>query len=178
MTARRWRGTIVYAGTLAALGAAALARFGVPVADPGPLTSATGSGVAEPTTGSTSPDSTSSGSTSSGSTSSGSTGSASPSDTSTGSADTSTVTVTGDVAQTPYGPVQVAVTFSGTHIDDVVTVQSPTGPESSQIAARSTPVLAQEVVDAQSAHIDTVSGATYTSEGYRESVQSAIDARG
>ncbi|MFC8597822.1 FMN-binding protein [Isoptericola sp. NPDC057191] len=165
MTARRWRGTIVYAGTLAALGAAALARFGVPVADPGTLTSATGSGVADPATGSTSPGSTSS-------------GSASPSDTSTGSADTSTVTVTGDVAQTPYGPVQVAVTFSGTHIDDVVTVQSPTGPESSQIAARSTPVLAQEVVDAQSAQIDTVSGATYTSEGYRESVQSAIDARG
>ena len=47
-----------------------------------------------------------------------------------------------------------------------------------QISERSVPRLAQEVIAAQSAHIDTVSGATYTSQGYRESVQSAIDQQG
>ncbi|MFI2489240.1 FMN-binding protein [Promicromonospora kroppenstedtii] len=166
MTTHRWRGTVVYLGALAGLAAIAVARFGglpfeqaapavagstVPAGDTGGSTSGSGSAV---------PDGTS------------------PSNPGTGTPDASTVTVGGDVAQTPYGPVQVAVTFTGTRIVDVQTVQSPVGPESSQIAARSTPILAQEVVSAQSSHIDTVSGATYTSEGYRESVQSAIDARG
>ena len=81
--------------------------------------------------------------------------------------------------QTRYGPVQVSVTFTAGQITDVQTLQVPGGHhESVQINARATPILAQEVVDAQSAQIDTVSGATYTSEAYAESVQSAIDQRG
>ncbi|KLN32936.1 hypothetical protein FB00_20365, partial [Cellulosimicrobium funkei] len=102
----------------------------------------------------------------------------SPASPGTGTPDPTRATVTGSVVQTRYGPVQVAVTFTGTHLDAVQTVRSPSGGESSQVSARATPLLAQEAVRAQSARIDTVSGATYTSEGYRESLQAAIDARG
>ncbi|MEV0890654.1 FMN-binding protein [Promicromonospora sp. NPDC050262] len=168
MTARRWRGTFVYLGALAGLAAVAVARFGgLPVDQ-----------AAAPVPGSTVPAGDTGGAAGGSGSQSTPDPSTSPSNPGTGSPDTSTVTVAGDVSQTPYGPVQVTVTFTGTRIADVQTVQAPSGPESSQIAARSTPILAQEVVDAQSARIDTVSGATYTSEGYRESVQSAIDARG
>jgi len=168
MTAHRWRGTFVYLGALAGLAAIAVARFGgLPFEQAAPSVAGSvvpagqGGGSANGSGAPAAPDTRTS-----------------PSNPGTGTPDASTVTIGGDVAQTPYGPVQVAVTFTGTRIVDVQTVQSPSGPESSQIAARSTPVLAQEVVSAQSSHIDTVSGATYTSEGYRESVQSAIDARG
>jgi uncharacterized protein with FMN-binding domain len=47
-----------------------------------------------------------------------------------------------------------------------------------QINARALPVLVQETLDAQSADIDMVSGATYTSDGYTESLQSALDQAG
>jgi uncharacterized protein with FMN-binding domain len=47
-----------------------------------------------------------------------------------------------------------------------------------EIASYSVPVLSQEVLSSQSANVDTVSGATYTSEGYLQSVQSAIDKLG
>ncbi|MEZ0447304.1 FMN-binding protein [Cellulomonas sp. ICMP 17802] len=81
--------------------------------------------------------------------------------------------------QTRYGPVQVSVTFTAGQITDVQALQTPGGHgESIQINARATPILAQEVIAAQSAQIDTVSGATYTSQAYAESVQSAIDQRG
>lgn len=165
MTTPRWRGTLIYTGTLATIGTIAVARFGPLVAtDQAALSTA--SAVASP---------------SSAASASGVTGtpSPSPSDTSTpatGSTTSSTVTVAGSVSQTRYGPVQVTVTFTGTQIVDVQTLQSPSSQrESAQISERSTPVLAKEVLAAQSASIDTVSGATYTSEGYRQSVQSAID---
>ena len=71
------------------------------------------------------------------------------------------------------------MTFTGSRLVDVRTLQAPSShPESAQISARATPLLAREVLAAQSASIDTVSGATYTSEGYRESVQSILDQRG
>lgn len=168
MTTHRWRGTFVYLGALAGLAAVVVARFGgLPVDQSAP-----------PVAGSTIPAGDTGGTASGSGSRSAPDPRTSPSNPGTGSPDPATVTVAGSVAQTPYGPVQVAVTFTGTQIADVQTVQAPSGPQSSQIAARSTPILAQEVVDAQSARIDTVSGATYTSEGYRESVQSAIDARG
>lgn len=190
MTAARWRGTLIYTGTLATIGTLAVTRFG-PVlgADQGaPVTAATVTSTSQgatttqggSTTGSSSTSGSSSGPTS-GSTSAASSTTATPSPTDTttpaaGSTTSSTVTIAGGVSQTRYGPVQVSVTFSGTTIVDVQTLQSPSAErESQQIAQRSTPVLAQEVLAAQSARIDTVSGATYTSEGYRQSVQSAID---
>jgi len=59
-----------------------------------------------------------------------------------------------------------------------ISVQISGHRESVQINARATPILAQEVIAAQSAQIDTVSGATYTSEAYAQSVQAAIDQAG
>ncbi|MFE9652216.1 FMN-binding protein [Micromonospora sp. NPDC006431] len=86
-------------------------------------------------------------------------------------------TVTGSVAQTRWGPVQVRITVSGGKITDVRTVQVPDGNRRDQeINDYAVPVLRQEALAAQSARIDTVSGATVTSDGYRESLQSAIDA--
>ncbi|MCL2514643.1 MAG: FMN-binding protein [Microbacteriaceae bacterium] len=87
-----------------------------------------------------------------------------------------TTTVNGDTEQTVYGPVQVAVTFSGSKITGVQTLQAPMGGGRDQMLTQyATPQLAQEVVNSQSARVDTISGATYTSEGYLASVQSAID---
>jgi uncharacterized protein with FMN-binding domain len=85
-------------------------------------------------------------------------------------------TVTGAVEQTPYGAVQVRVRLSGSRILDVTAVQLPadTG-RSMEISRYAGPVLRQEVLSAQSAQIDTVSGATWTSEGYAASLQSAFD---
>jgi uncharacterized protein with FMN-binding domain len=88
-----------------------------------------------------------------------------------------TRTVTGAVEDTPYGPVQVRVTLTGTRIADVAAVQLPgDGGRSQEISGYAAPQLRQEVLAAQSARIDTVSGASYTSDGYARSVQSALDA--
>ncbi|MFE2445394.1 FMN-binding protein [Streptomyces sp. NPDC059426] len=86
-------------------------------------------------------------------------------------------TVTGDVAQTQYGPVQVSLTVSGGKITGAQAVKTPnSGPRSKQIAKDSIPKLNQQAVSA--AKVDTVSGATYTSEGYAKSLQSALDKAG
>ncbi|MEU1844276.1 FMN-binding protein [Micromonospora sediminicola] len=86
-------------------------------------------------------------------------------------------TATGSVAQTRWGPVQVRITVSAGKITDVAAVQVPDGNHRDQeINDYAVPILRQEALAAQSARIDTVSGATVTSDGYRESLQSAIDA--
>ena len=88
-------------------------------------------------------------------------------------------TVTGDVAQTQWGPVQVALTVSADQITDVQVVQYPSGnPKDEQINGYALPVLIQETIDAQSAEVDMVSGATVTSVGYLQSLQSALDQAG
>ncbi|WP_330345745.1 FMN-binding protein [Streptomyces longwoodensis] len=87
-------------------------------------------------------------------------------------------TVTGAVAQTQYGPVQVRVTVSGGRITAADAVQAPKGGESDQKTALAVPRLNREAVAAGSADIDSVSGATYTSEGYKKSLQSALDRAG
>jgi len=87
-----------------------------------------------------------------------------------------TATYTGTAIQTRYGAVQVQVTISDGKITGVTTLQAPSGdPRSSSISAAATPVLASEALTAQSAKIDTVSGATFTSHGYLASLQSALD---
>jgi uncharacterized protein with FMN-binding domain len=85
-------------------------------------------------------------------------------------------TVLGQPQDNPYGTVQVKVTLAGGRITDVQAVQLPTGGRSGDIAAYAAPQLRSEVLAAQSANIDTVSGASYDSEGYARSVQSALDA--
>ncbi|MFE7899049.1 FMN-binding protein, partial [Streptomyces sp. NPDC057424] len=83
--------------------------------------------------------------------------------------------VTGDAAQTQYGAVQVRLTMSNGKITQAEAVQAPKGGRSEQITSSSVPRLNQAVVAAQSAEIDAVSGATYTSAGYKKSLQSALD---
>ena len=89
-----------------------------------------------------------------------------------------TRTVDGAVVDTEFGPYQVRVTFSGTTITDVQIITEPGDRHSQRIADRAGPTLRTEALRAQSAHIDTVSGATITSEAYARSLQAAIDANG
>ncbi|GAB3600215.1 hypothetical protein GCM10027446_33310 [Angustibacter peucedani] len=84
--------------------------------------------------------------------------------------------MTGEVAQTRWGPVQVQLTLDGTKITDVQVVQYPNGNGRDQeINSYALPILVQETVSQQSASIDMVSGATVTSDGYLQSLQSALD---
>ncbi|WP_106215313.1 FMN-binding protein [Kineococcus rhizosphaerae] len=85
-------------------------------------------------------------------------------------------TVTGSSVDTRWGPVQVAVTITDGRITNVDVVQYPDGNGRDQeINARALPVLVQETLSAQSADVDMVSGATVTSTGYVQSLQSALD---
>jgi len=87
--------------------------------------------------------------------------------------------VTGQVADTRWGPVQVQLTIAGRKITDVAVVQYPNGNGRDQeINSQALPILIQETMDAQSANIDMVSGATVTSDGYLQSLQSALDQAG
>ena len=84
--------------------------------------------------------------------------------------------VTGSAADTRYGPVQVKVTLDGTRITKIDVVEYPSHDRRDQeINSYALPLLNQEAIDAQSAAIDVVSGATYTSQGYTSSLQSALD---
>lgn len=89
-----------------------------------------------------------------------------------------TTVVVGSTVQTRYGPVQVQVTFTGTAITAAQALQAPSGGYSSQVSSFSIPVLSREAVAAGSANIAAVSGASYTSAGYKQSLQYAIDHRG
>ncbi len=85
-------------------------------------------------------------------------------------------TYTGDAVRTRYGNVQVQITVSGGVITEVQVPQYPnSNREDQQINARALPVLISETTSAQSASIRMVSGATYTSQGYTQSLQSALE---
>lgn len=80
-----------------------------------------------------------------------------------------------DVAN-QYGDVQVRVTVQGKRITGVTALRLPASDgRSQQISTFAGPQLAQQAMAAQSAQIDGVSGATYTSDSYKSSLQSAID---
>jgi len=84
--------------------------------------------------------------------------------------------VTGSSIGTRYGNVQVQVTFTGTQITDVVPLRLPdSNGVDQEIDQQAVPILIQETLAAQSANIQAVSGATYTSDGYMRSLQSALD---
>ena len=88
-------------------------------------------------------------------------------------------TVTGAVVQTRWGPVQVAITVADGKITAVDVPQYPNGNgKDEEINADALPILMQETLSAQSADIDMVSGATVTSDGYVQSLQSALDQAG
>jgi len=88
----------------------------------------------------------------------------------------SAASFTGDAVDTRWGPVQVQITVQGGKITAAQAVQYPqNNRRDEEINSSALPVLNQEVVQQQSASIDTVSGATVTSDGYLQSLQSAID---
>jgi uncharacterized protein with FMN-binding domain len=85
-----------------------------------------------------------------------------------------TVTTQGPAESSNYGTVQVQVTFTGSRMTAVTLLQAPDDGR----ALTALPRLQEEAMKAQSADIDTVTGATETSESYKTSLQAAIDARG
>uniref|UniRef100_A0AAU3HU05 FMN-binding protein n=1 Tax=Streptomyces sp. NBC_01393 TaxID=2903851 RepID=A0AAU3HU05_9ACTN len=96
-----------------------------------------------------------------------------------GSKSTGTGTVTGDSVQTRWGPVQVRITLKDGKITESTAVVYPSdNPRDQEINGYALPELRRETLAAQSAQIDSVSGATYTSDGYRQSLQSALDSAG
>ena len=108
-----------------------------------------------------------------GTTTSASTSTAEPAPSSSATSSSGTV-VKGTTIDTDKGPVQVQVTFDGDKITAVKMLQQPNHPQTTAAV----PVLISETLKAQSADIDSVSGATITSDGYKESLQAAIDAKG
>jgi uncharacterized protein with FMN-binding domain len=86
-----------------------------------------------------------------------------------------TVRARGDVIPTQFGDVQVAITVRGGRLTDVRALQLPFDhPRSQFISTQAEPLLRQEALQAQSAQIDVLSGATYTSDAYAQSLQSAL----
>lgn len=84
-------------------------------------------------------------------------------------------TYTGETIQTRFGPVQVEATVENGSVTAVTALTYPTGDhESAQINASAIPALEQQAVEAQSANISGVSGASYTSAAFAESLQSAL----
>lgn len=153
---RKWQGTAMFAVIMAGVSATVAGRMLAGGADAS--TAPAASAPAAPDSGSSS--------------------SSGPSSSS-GSSSSSGETVTGAVEQTRFGAVQVSVTFSGSKITAVTTLQAPGGSGRDEMLTQyATPLLEQEVIASQSARVDTISGATYTSEGYLASVQSALDAHG
>jgi uncharacterized protein with FMN-binding domain len=144
--------------------------FGYSTSTSGPDTSAQTAFVSGTTAGTSTSASTTSG------TATPSTGTTSGSGSGSGSGPGSTTTVTGKTVQTRWGPVQVQLTMSGATIAKVAVIQYPhDNSRDQEIASYALPQLIQETMDAQGANIDMVSGATYTSDGYVQSLQSALD---
>ena len=84
--------------------------------------------------------------------------------------------LTGNAVDTPFGTVQVQISVANGVITDVQALQLPRGGgHTGQVSAYAGPQLRSEALAAQSAQIDSISGATYTSQGYMQSLQSALD---
>ena len=86
-----------------------------------------------------------------------------------------TQTVTGPAVSYFYGTAQVKVTIQNGHITDVTALQLPNEGRSGRISQIVEPMLRSEVLSAQSAQINLISGATYTSDAYAQSLQAALD---
>ncbi|WP_426564175.1 FMN-binding protein [Angustibacter sp. McL0619] len=113
---------------------------------------------------------------SSGGTAAGGSSSSSGSGTSGSGTSSSGTTYTGDAVDTQWGVVQVAITVDGGKITAAEAVRYPTGNGRDQeINSYAVPQLNSEAVQGQTGSIDAVSGATVTSDGYIQSLQSAID---
>lgn len=93
-------------------------------------------------------------------------------------AGTASGTFTGAVAETPFGPIQIQATLQNGKLTDVAVLQETDGNMSRQIDAQALPILKREALAGNTWDVDTVSGATYTSQGYARSLQSALDQAG
>lgn len=82
--------------------------------------------------------------------------------------------IQGDPVNFQYGTVQVEVTLEGTTITDIRTLTAPGGSYQAY-TDRAIPTMKSEIISAQSTQVAAASGATYTSEAYAQSVQSALD---
>ena len=86
---------------------------------------------------------------------------------------------TGSSTSTPYGSVQVQIMVANGTMTEVKALHlTDDGGRSVQISNTAAPILRSEVLSAQSARVSTVSGATYTSDAYLTSLQSALDQAG
>jgi len=83
--------------------------------------------------------------------------------------------IDGDRVNTPYGPVVVSIVWKNGRIEDVSALLPGSSSESLDRSARAEPRLYAQTLQRQSANVDTVSGATFTSNAYKRSLQSAID---
>lgn len=99
-------------------------------------------------------------------------------DSGSGTGSSGTRTVTGDAVSTPYGAMQVQATITDGRLTDVTWLQLPGDGHSMRINDHTAPLLVQEALRAQSAQVDAISGATYTSEAFRRSLQSALSGTG
>jgi uncharacterized protein with FMN-binding domain len=140
-----------------------------PVASQGSQAVQGGSAATAPAAGSNGSGSPAAGSSGAGKSAAGSSGSGS-------AAASGARTIDGNVANTMYGPVQIQLTVQNNKIAKVTILEQPQSSQHDiEIGQFAFPVLISETLKAQSAHIDSVSGATYTSGGYVQSLQSAID---
>ena len=104
---------------------------------------------------------------------------ASPTPTPQGTNAGSAKTATGDAIDTPYGAAQVRVTVEGGKITKIEALQlQGNDPKSVQISSYAEPLLRQSALAKQSADVDAVSGATFTTASYEQSLQSALDQLG
>ncbi len=84
-------------------------------------------------------------------------------------------TYQGAAVDEPWGTFQVQAVISGGRLTDVVLVSSPADNHSGRINSQAVPILTQSAIAAQSANVDMVSGATWTSQSYATSLQAALD---
>jgi uncharacterized protein with FMN-binding domain len=86
-------------------------------------------------------------------------------------------TAAGPVQSTPFSAIQVGVTLTDGRLTAVRTlILTGDGAHTQALNARAEPILRRRALAAGGAHFDVVSGATYTSESYKASLQAAIDA--
>jgi uncharacterized protein with FMN-binding domain len=161
--------------------ATVLGTAGVLLFKPLPVSSLTGTSSAssDGSASSTSSDSSSSTSSSSAAASPSSSASASSGSSSSSSAKAISATATGALETDRYGNTQVKVTITNGRITQVAVLAYNDGdPRSAEISQQAIPLLRQEVLSKQTAAVDAVSGATYTSNAYEASLQSALDKAG
>lgn len=156
----------------------------VPAATTSTTTTTVGTGTSTSTSTGTSTGTTSAGTSSGTSSGATATASAAPAASTDPSTTTTTATATtladgtydGAAVQEPWGTFQVQAVVSGGQLTDVVIVSAPQDGHSSRINSSAIPTLTEAAVASQSASLDVISGATWTSQSYMTSLQAALDA--